>query len=451
MPKTEELLQGNLGRAFFHYLVTSVAGMLIFAFYVLVDTLFIGRILGSEGLAALNIALPIFGLLTGVGLLLGVGGAAAMSVSLGENNQREVTALFSTAVTLGIISVITITFVGVAFQRDLINFLGGSGVNTPMVRHYILPVVIFSFSFIFTQLLTPFIRHDGAPVLAMWSTIIGGLTNIVLDALFMVVFRWGMLGASLATIVASLVSLTLLIRHLPRSTLLRFKGGQVSWQRVKRIILNGGASLVMELSSGVVMFSFNRVLLGSLGELGVAAYGVIANYSLIALAIFSGVGQAVQPISSINYGAGQVQRARQARNFALGISLALGILFYGIGLAFPRALTFFFVQATPELLAISVYGIRLYFLAFLFAGLNVTMGAYFQSIELRQRSLSISLLRGFVLIVTGLVVWPRWFGLAGVWITVPVAELGTLFYVLVKEREASRLGNLAYGWAGDRS
>lgn len=451
MRKTEDLLQGNLKKAFFHYLVTSVAGMMIFAFYVLVDTLFIGRILGSEGLAALNIALPIFGLLTGIGLLLGVGGAAAMSVSLGENNHGEVTALFSTAVILGILSVSIITFLGVAFQNELIGLLGGSGVNTTMVRHYILPVVIFSFSFIFTQLLTPFVRHDGAPVLAMWSAVIGGLTNIVLDALFIVVLNWGMLGASLATVVASLVSLSLLLRHFPHSHLLKLKRGQLSWQRLQRIMLNGGPSLVVEVSSSLVMFSFNRVLLSSLGELGVAAYGVIANYSFIALAIFAGVGQAVQPISSINYGAGQLQRAKEARNLALGISFSLGILFYGLGVAFPQALTALFVEPTPELLEITVYGIRLYFSAFLFSGLNVTMGAYFQSLEFRRRSLSISLLRGFILVILGLLVWPRWFGLAGVWITVPIAESGTLAYVLIKERSGRRLGNLAYGWAGDRS
>lgn len=434
MGKTEDLLEGNLKKSFFHYLVTSVAGMMIFAFYVLVDTLFIGRILGSEGLAALNIALPIFGVLSGIGLLLGVGGAAAMSVSLGENNYSEVTALFSTSVILGIVSVSTITFVGVTWQKEVIQLLGGLGVNTSMVKHYVLPVLVCSFSFIFTQLLTPFIRHDGAPVLAMWSAVIGGLTNIVLDALFIVVFKWGMLGASLATVVASLVSLSLLLRHLPQSQLLRFKRKAFSWQRVHRILLNGGSSLIVEISSSLVMFSFNRVLLASLGELGVAAYGVIANYAFIALAIFSGVGQAVQPISSINYGAGQLQRAKDARNMALKISISLGAVFYAIGLIFPVSLTNLFVQATPELMEITSFGIRIYFLAFLCAGLNIVMGSYYQSLEWRMRSFTVSLLRGLILVVSGLIIWPKLFGLAGIWITVPIAEFSTFTYIVLRER-----------------
>lgn len=441
MGKSEDLLQGNLSKVFFQYLVTSVAGMMIFAFYVLIDTLFIGRILGSEGLAALNIALPIFGVLTGIGLLLGIGGAAAMSVSLGEGNFEEVTGLFNTALILGIVSVIVITFVGVVFQKKLIRLLGGTAVNTTMVTFYILPVVICSFSFIFTQLLTPFIRHDGAPALAMWSAVLGGLTNIVLDFLFIVVFGWGMLGASLATVIASVASLSLLLSHFKQTEFLRYQRNNFSWQRVQRIMLNGGSSLIVEVSSSLVMFSFNRVLLASLGELGVAAYGVIANYAFIGLAIFSGIGQAIQPISSINHGAGQIQRAKEARDLALGISFGLGVLFYGMGLLFPQSLTSLFVQATPELMEITSYGIRLYFTAFLFNGLNVVMGAYFQSLEWRQRALIVSLLRGLVLVIVGLLVWPKFLGLAGIWITVPVAELGTILYIIVKEWDTNRISS----------
>lgn len=445
MPNMEKLLTGDLKKAFLHYLITSVAGMLIFAFYVMVDTLFIGRFLGSEGLAALNVALPIYGVLTGIGLLLGVGGAAAMSVSLGEDNRREVGALFSTAVSLAIVCVILFTFIGVAFHDQFIHLLGGSQVNTSMVKHYLLPLTIFSFSFIFTQVLTPFARHDGAPVLAMWSTIVGGLTNIALDALFILVFKWGMLGASLATAFSSLVSFAMLIRHVRQSELLRYKQGQVTWARIKRIAANGSASLVVELSASLVLFAYNLVLLSSLGEVGVAGYGVIANCSLIGLAIFSGVGQAVQPLASINHGAGLIHRSKAVLRLGLGISFSLGILFYGVGLFFPAAVTRFFVHATPELLDVTIYGMRLYFLAFLFSGLNVTLAAYYQSLEMRQKSLQISLLRGFILVLLGLFILPRYLGLAGVWLTMPAAEFLTLGYVVLKEWDGRKLWGLVVG------
>ncbi len=443
MSTMEKLLSGNLKKVFFHYLVTSVAGMMVFAFYVLVDTLFVGRFLGSEGLAALNVSLPIYGAVTGIGLLLGVGGGAAMSISLGEDNEKEATALFSTAVLLGIIISLIFTTLGLVFRNQFVSFLGGDQVNTSMVRQYVIPVTMFSFSFVFTQLFAAFARHDGAPGIAMWSTILGGFLNIGLDALFIVGFGWGMLGASSATIIASLASVLILLRHIRKSRILRFRKAQMTWFRVQRIVTNGGASLVVELSSSVVLFAHNRVLLSTLGELGVAAYGVIANYAIIALSIFTGVGQAVQPIASINHGAGLTERSRGALNLGMGISFVLGIIFYGVGLGFPKALTNFFVEATPELLKISTFGIRLYFLSFIFAGLNVTSAAYFQSLEQRQYSLQVSLLRGFVFVVLGLLFLPQLFGLWGVWLTVPLAELFTFGFVFVKEKQGSLVEKLA--------
>lgn len=433
--EVENLLTGDLKKTFLHYLVTSVAGMLIFAIYILIDTLFIGRFLGSEGLAALNVALPMYGILTGLGLLLGVGGAAAMSVSLGENKPFEVEALFSTSVTLGIVCVSVLTFLSVVLQEQFIALLGGSQVNTSMVKEYLLPLVLFSFSFVFTQLLTPFVRHDGAPVLAMWSTILGGLVNIALDALFIVVLGWGMFGAALATALASVLSLALLVQHIQQSQLLRFKRNKVTWARIRRIISNGSASLVVEFSSGLVLFAYNHVLLASVGEVGVAGYGVIANYSLIVLAIFSGIGQAIQPLVSINYGANQLERSLTVRNMGLAVSVVLSFFFYGIGLFFPEALTRFFVAASPELLEITVYGIRFYFLSFFFSGLNIILAAYFQAIEEQQKSLQITVLRGFILVSIGLLILPRFLGLAGIWSAVAMAELLTFVWIRYRKKD----------------
>lgn len=156
MKAPDILLKDSVPSLFFHYFITSAAGMVMFSFYVLADTMFIGRFMGSEGLAALNVALPVFNLLFGTGLLLGVGGASAMSISLGRNEPHQIPAIFSTAVFSAIVIVSLYTFMGIVYMDELIHFLGGSQVNTALVKRYLQPIVVCNFTFVFVYMLTPF-------------------------------------------------------------------------------------------------------------------------------------------------------------------------------------------------------------------------------------------------------------------------------------------------------
>ena len=176
----------------------------------------------------------------------------------------------------------------------------------------------------------------------------------------------------------------------------------------------------------IVIFAFNRVILTIAGDIGVSAYSIVANLSLICAAIFTGVGQAIQPLVSVNYGAGKMERVYQVMSLGLYTALALGLGFYLVGLAFPEYLVFLFTAKNTELLATGVQGIRLYFLAFPAMSLNIAITSYIQSKEQGRASFIMSLTRGLGLILLCLLTLPKLFGLNGVWLTMPVTEFLTL-------------------------
>lgn len=428
MKSKDSLLHDSVYKLFGKFLVTSVAGMLAISFYILVDTIFIGRGIGSDGLAALNIALPAFTLLTATGLLIGIGGATALSISRGQNETSKLNTIFTHASGLSLLIGVLYLVFGMIFLEKIGFMLGASKNNIYLVKQYLGAILSFSFSFVLVNTLTVFIRNDKAPKYAMWTTITGGLTNIVLDAVFIFVFNWGMFGAAFATSLSSLLSLSLIIYYFTKgNTTLRLKKVKVDLSIIRRIFSNGFPSFIIEMSSGIVIFAFNIALLKSIGEIGVSAYSIIANISLICVSIFTGIAQAIQPLISINYGAKLNERVKKVRNMGLITALALGIIFFVLGNIFPKQIVSLFIENNKVLTDITATAIKFYFIAFIVMGINIVIGAYFQSIEQAFLSTVISIGRGVGFILVGLFVLPYFFSVNGVWLTVPFAEICTFF------------------------
>lgn len=413
-------------------MITSVAGMLAVSFYILIDTIFIGRGVGADGLAALNIVIPVITLLTATGLLIGVGGATALSVTRGQGNIKKLNVIFTHSFGIAALVGILYSVIGMIFLEKLSFMLGASESNIHLVKEYFKGILSFGFSFVLVNALTVFIRNDKAPKFAMCTTITGGLLNIVLDALFIFGFKWGMFGAAFATSLSSLTSLSLIFYYFKKgSTTLRLKEVKIDFSIVKRIFTNGFPSFVIEISSGLVIFAFNIALLKIIGEIGVSAYSIIANISLICVSIFTGIAQGVQPIVSINYGADLKDRVKKVRNMGLVTALVFGIIFFILGNVFPRQIVSLFIENNKVLMDITVDAIELYFTAFIIMGANIVIGAYFQSIEEAAISAMISIGRGIGFIVVGLIILPYFFSVNGIWLTVPFAEFCTLFMCVI--------------------
>lgn len=428
-----DLLHGNIRNVFLNYLLPSVGGMLGISLYVLGDTLLVGRGLGSSGLAALNISIPILNIFSGIGLLLGVGGATIVSILKGQGKTEDIDEVFTISFTISFIIGLLMTIFGLIYLEELSMFMGASkGKILNMSTEYLRPLIIGSIFFVINSLLIIFIRNDNGPRLVMRAMLTSSISNIILDYIFIFIFNLGMMGAGLATVLSPIISLAILSTHfLKRRNTIKFGKIKVKSESLKRIILNGIPSFIIETMAGIVIFIFNIAILKIRGNIGVSAYSIVANLSLFCSAVFNGIGQAIQPIVSINHGARKYERSREVVRLAVYTSLGIGIFFFLIGLIFPRQLTNIFInEVNPELILLSITGIRLYFISFIFMGLNTVIVSYLQSMEYSRASISISIGRGLVFVILGITILPIFFGINGVWLTTPLAEVATLIYAI---------------------
>ena len=427
-----ELLEGDMKRIFLKYLIPSVGGMLGVSLYVLGDTIIVGRGIGSVGLAALNISIPMINVFNGLGLLFGMGASTAISISRGRGDDKQVNNIFTISIILTILAGLMLTLVRVFFLDELCMLLGASPDTFTMSRDYLGVIMSFSTMFLLNYTLTVLVRNDGNPNLSMWGMLTGSIVNVILDYIFIFIFGWGMWGAALATSISPILGLLILSAHfITKRNKMKFTKIKLKISILKRIVSNGFASFIVEISAGVVIFIFNIVIIRLNGDIGVSAYSIIANLSLIATAIFTGIGQAIQPIVSVNFGAKKLERVYEAGKLAIYSALALGIVFYAIGLLFPEFLVSMFSKGDKELLDITIKGIKIYFMSFVLMGINIILTSYLQSKEYAKPAMMISLLRGFVFTVFYILILSRIFGITGVWMTLPLAELSTIILALI--------------------
>ena len=433
MKRHQELLQGNINRMFLNYLLPSVGGMLGISLYVLGDTLLVGRGLGSNGLTALNVSIPIMNVFSGLGLLFGVGGATIVSIFKGEGRDSETNNIFTIALLLSAIAGALLSIFGLLYLEEFSLLMGASqGLVLNMSKEYLTPLFLASIFFVINTFLIVFVRNDNSPRLSMIAMLASSISNVILDYIFLFVFDWGMRGIGIATALSPIISLIILSSHfIKRRNTIALTSISFNFATLRRIISNGIPGFIIETMAGAVIFIFNKVILGLEGDLGVAAYSIVANLSLFCAAVFNGIGQGIQPIISINYGAGKMERVYKITKLAIFTSLGVGIGFLALGLAFPRGLASIFIKENnPTLMEMSITGIRLYFLSFMLMGLNTVLISFLQSKERARASIGISMGRGFVFILIGITILPRIFAINGVWLTIPLAELATLVFAL---------------------
>lgn len=432
MSKGTDLLKDNIFKLFIRYLTTSAAGMLMISMYILFDTIIVGQGMGKTGLAALNIALPVYNVLFGTGLLLGTGGAAIMAICLGSGEEDSAQKAFSHSIILAAVLGMLYSILGSIFLEPIAYFLGATVETMPFVKSYLSAVMPFSWSFVMVYCLSVIVRNDHGPRRVMLAMAMGGITNVILDYIFVFPMQLGMWGAAAATVISSLVSLVILLLHFVKGrSRLRVTSIKLQTDYIKRIMTTGSASFILELSSGIVIFMFNQQILALIGEIGVSAYSIIANASLMCMAVLSGIAQGIQPLVSYNFGGGRPERVKQTVKMGIVASIACGVVFLTIGMLAPQGIVSLFTSEKGQLVTLTGGGIILYFIAFPFMGINVLTGAYFQAIEQARYSTLISLCRGILFTAIGLKLLSSSFGIVGVWLTVPAAEIATLLIIAI--------------------
>lgn len=418
----------SLRREYFHYLFPSIASMVSLSCYILADTYFVSAGVGSLGLAGLNIALPAYSLINALGLMLGIGAGVVVSVSRGQGDERKANSVFGCAVAVGLAVGLVLTAVGVTQAEGIATLLGASKQSLPYAATYLRTITAFSVFFLLNNILVALVRNDGNPRLSMVAMVICSLSNVALDALFILGFGWRMFGAAFATGLAPIISIAILSLHWIKGKAgLRLEKKRPQLSLLPTIVKGGSANFITEMGNGVVILLFNLTLASLGGDLAVAAYGIVANIALVIANLFVGIGQGMQPVCSRCHGEGNVKGTGQLLRLAMGISLGLGVLFLIAGEVFPAQLAAVFnSKGDAELAALTIRAIRFYFAAFPFMGINLSLTAWMQSVMRTRPAGNLSLLRAFVLVVAGILLLPRMMGLDGVWLIVPIAEALTL-------------------------
>lgn len=440
---TNNLTTESVSKLFFRYLIPSIMGMMVTSIYILADTIIIGKGIGIDAMAALNIVLPLFNIFFGNGLLFGVGGSVLMSIARGKGDTKSCECYFTVSAILNLITCVIYTTVFLIYLKPIIKFLGATDTTMPYIMDYA-PYVIAGLSvFAFSTFFQTFVRNDGAPKLAMAAVITGGISNVILDIVFVYPFDMGMKGAAIASVIGSGITVMILLTHFLSSNNglhLSLKGFSITY--IVRILSNGFTSFLVDVTSGIVMFIFNIELLKVAGDTGVSMYGVICNTAIIIICLCNGISQSAQPIISTNHGARLNKRIANVRSLGLKTSFLFCAIPTLIALVFPNLFTYIFLNPNEQILAMSPTAIRIYFIGFLATGINMFVVGYFQSIAKPGLSLVLCLLRGCILSILFILLLAPTLGIIGIWASVPLAEFVTLFiaiYFLHRTRKEERL------------
>lgn len=428
-------------KLFLRYAALNIGGMVGLSLYILVDTWFVSLALGASGLAALNLSITVFSIVSGIGQMAGVGGGTDFSLRRSEG--RDPAPAWMHALCFGAAASLFLVLLGLFFAEPISLLLGADEATLAMTTTYIRVTLLFSPCHILNAIFQGFVRNDGAPRLAMLSMLASSGANIILDYLFMFPLNMGMFGAVFATGLSAAISILLLCTHLRRKdSALRLRRIRFSLHEMLRQLSYGLSALIGELASAIAMLTFNLLLMGLGGYICVAAYGVIANAALVATSIFTGLGQGIQPLASHAYGAQDAHALRVLMGYTKKTVLALStVIFAGVFFFASPIASAFNHEGSEALLSVAVPGLRFYFIGYLFAGINIAAAAFLSAVSVPVRALIISLLRSCALLIPAALLMSRLFGVNGVWFSFVATETAVCVLSLVSLRTSLRTGN----------
>ena len=411
-------------KEFVRYITLSILGQLGISCYIIADTFFISKGLGANGLTALNLAIPIYNFIFGCGLMLGVGGATKFSILKGMKHAKETDAVYSNTIILTVALSVVFVLSGVFGAERLALLLGADQVTLEMTTTYLRWILIFAPAFMLNEVLHCFVRNDDAPNLVMFATLAGSFANIVFDYIFIFPMNMGILGAVLATGSAPIFSILIMLPHwLKKKNTFRFVKTGILWKNVSQIISLGFPSLLAQLSGGIVMIIFNMLILKLEGNVGVAAYGVVANISIVVTALYTGLAQGMQPLLSTYYGKNEPLQIRKIMSYGQTAMIVLSAGMYGVLFVFaPQITAVFNSEGNDVLQRIAEVGLKLYFTSNLFLGFNTVAATFFTSVERALPAHILSLLRGFVLIIPLAFFMSVFWKMNGIWLCFPMTE-----------------------------
>lgn len=420
-------------------LLPTVLGMIFSALFVITDGIFVGKGIGSDALAAVNIVAPLWLFSTGIGLMFGVGASVVASIHLSHGKVKVARINITQSVVISSLILIGTSTLFCLNAPQVVHLLGGSERLEPLAVEYMVWFVPFS---VFTALLNSgmfFLRLDGSPNYAMMCNVVAAILNIILDYLFIFIFGWGMFGAAIASAIGTTVGALMIIIYLSRRRCaLRFYPVKLSLNSLKLTCRNvgymcrlGSSAFLCEVAIACMMFVGNLVFIHYLKEDGVAAFSIACYFFPIIFMVYNAIAQSAQPIISFNYGLNETQRVRSAYLLALKTAISCGVCFALLTIFCSREIVSMFIDQSYPAYDIAIKGLPLYAAGFVFFAVNIVSIGYFQSVERAKYATIITLLRGFILLTICFFTLPLLIGTAGIWLATPMAEMLTTLIVLV--------------------
>ena len=430
-----DLLCGNIKTLYFKYLSAAFGSALISSIYGIVDMAMVGQYQGPDGTAALAVVMPVWNIIYSLGLLMGIGGSVLFSTLRGESkeNLRRSNEYFTAAV-IGAVVLAAVAWAGlIFFDKQLLTLFGAKDNLLPLAREYVLPVKFVVPLFLFNQMLAAFLRNDGDPGLATKAVLIGGIFNVFGDYFCVFTLDWGLFGAGFATASGSALTFLVMLTHFfgKKNTLTLTKPSQLAG-KLREITVTGFSTFFIDVAMGILTILFNRQILKYLGTDALSVYGIIINISTFVQCCAYSVGQAAQPIISVNFGAGKGGRIRETLKYALGTTAFFALFWTALSLAVPNFYTRIFMTPTEEILQIAPGIIRRYSISFLLLPLNIFSTYYFQAVMKPATSFIVSVSRGAVISGIFIFLLPVVTGADSIWFAMPVTELLVAVYVVYK-------------------
>ena len=419
-------------RRLIRFVIPSVAMMILTSIYGVVDGLFVSNFVGKTAFAAVNLVIPFTLVLGAFGFMLGTGGTALVAKTLGEGKQEEANRIFSMLIYFAIGLGLVLTMLGIAALKKILLKMGADDAMLGCGMIYGRLVLLGIPFYMLQNMFQNFLIAAEKPQLGLIVTIAAGVTNMVLDALFIAVLGWGVAGAAVATALGQCVGGLIPFVYFARknSSRLALVKTKLLGGALLRTCTNGSSELVSNISMSSVGMLYNAQLMKVAGENGVAAYGVILYVNFIFIAIYLGYAYGSAPIVAFNYGAGKKAELQNVLKKSLKLLLGTGIVLLSIGVLFAGVLSGLFVGYDAQLYAMTVRGLRFYAVSFLLSGFNIFGSSFFTALNNGMVSAAISYLRTVVFEVAAVLILPLFFGLDGVWCAITVAELASILITI---------------------
>lgn len=415
----------KIGRLLLSLSLPATIGMLVQAMYNFVDTIFVGRGVGSMGIAGISISLPVQIFVMAFAQMFGIGGASVISRALGEKNHEKAKRAAGNVMAFSIAFGLAMTLLGYFFLDRLLIMLGASEAIIPYAREYLGIILFGSVFFSFGMAMNHVVRAEGKPKIAMAAMLISAVLNIILDPIFIFSLNMGIWGAALATVLSqAATSIYVLFYFLSGKSLLRVSLRSLipEWKIMRETVSVGLSAFSRQVAGSLLAVVLNNSLVFYGGDIAVAVYGVINRLLMVFIMPMFGVNQGFLPIVGYNYGARKMRRARESVKLASTVTTLIALFSAIIMFLFARQLISIFTDET-ELIEPAIFALRIVILAIPTIGVQVIASGMFQALGKAVPALFLSLLRQIIILIPLILVVPRFLGIDGIWISFPLADL----------------------------